>query len=261
MIKVSHETPLCLLEDSEKFNDYDYCLPHLLDKEEVYLEYFRQAKEKGRYIIMDNSLHELGKAYNTSRLLYWINQLLPNEFIIPDVWEDFSKNIQNAREWSKVDLGNNFTEKVAVIQSTSYSETVKSVSILKDLGYKKLAFSYGAKYYQEMFPHPNPHISKMLGRVKTITDLYKNDVLTDFDRVHLLGCQLPQEFVYYQEFKFIETIDTSSPIMATIDGLKLEDYGLLEKPKSNINNNLYTETLDWELLDFNLKKFRKINKL
>ena len=34
MVKVSHETPLCLLGDSEKFNDYDYCLPHLLDEEE-----------------------------------------------------------------------------------------------------------------------------------------------------------------------------------------------------------------------------------
>ena len=26
-MKVSHETPLCLLNDSKRFNDYDYCLP------------------------------------------------------------------------------------------------------------------------------------------------------------------------------------------------------------------------------------------
>jgi hypothetical protein len=44
MVKVSHETPLCLLEDSRLFNDYDYCLPHLLDEEPGYLEYFRKAK-------------------------------------------------------------------------------------------------------------------------------------------------------------------------------------------------------------------------
>jgi hypothetical protein len=36
MIKVSHETPLCLLDDSRLFNDYDYCLPHLLDQEQGY---------------------------------------------------------------------------------------------------------------------------------------------------------------------------------------------------------------------------------
>ena len=40
MIKISHETPLCLLKDSLNFNDYDYCLPHLLDEEEGYEEFF-----------------------------------------------------------------------------------------------------------------------------------------------------------------------------------------------------------------------------
>ncbi len=37
-MKVSHETPYCLLEDSRFFNDYDYCLPHLLDEEPKYLD-------------------------------------------------------------------------------------------------------------------------------------------------------------------------------------------------------------------------------
>lgn len=47
-MKISHETPMCLLEDSRKFNDYDYCLPHLLDEEPKYLEYFQKAKKEGR---------------------------------------------------------------------------------------------------------------------------------------------------------------------------------------------------------------------
>jgi len=33
-MKVSHEVPRCLLTASEEFNDYDYCLPHLLDIDE-----------------------------------------------------------------------------------------------------------------------------------------------------------------------------------------------------------------------------------
>ncbi len=32
-IKISHEVPLAVLSVSKTFNDYDYCLPHLLDKE------------------------------------------------------------------------------------------------------------------------------------------------------------------------------------------------------------------------------------
>ena len=76
-MKISHETPLCLLNDSKHFNDYDYCLPHLLDEEPGYLEYFLEAKKAGRYIIMDKSLHELGEAYDHSRLLHWIMRLNP----------------------------------------------------------------------------------------------------------------------------------------------------------------------------------------
>jgi hypothetical protein len=45
-------------------------------------------KNMGRYIVMDNSLHELGEAYNSERLMHWVNEIEPNEFIVPDVWED-----------------------------------------------------------------------------------------------------------------------------------------------------------------------------
>jgi hypothetical protein len=64
MIKVSHETPLCLLEDSRKFNDYDYCLPTCWMKNQ-HIWNISESKEQGRYIIMDNSLHELGEAYDS----------------------------------------------------------------------------------------------------------------------------------------------------------------------------------------------------
>ena len=51
-MKVSHEVPLCLLEDSLDFNDYDYALVHLLDKDEDYANFFKKAKQQGRYIIV-----------------------------------------------------------------------------------------------------------------------------------------------------------------------------------------------------------------
>ena len=43
-VKISHEVPITLLEESKTFNDYDYCLPHLLDQHDLYEQYFRQAK-------------------------------------------------------------------------------------------------------------------------------------------------------------------------------------------------------------------------
>jgi hypothetical protein len=58
-IKVSHEVPFCLLEQSREFNDYDYCLPHLLDENEEYKNFFYKSKEMGRYIVMNLPLMNL----------------------------------------------------------------------------------------------------------------------------------------------------------------------------------------------------------
>ena len=99
MIKVSHELPINMLDRSFEINDYEYCLPHLLDQNEAYRKHFEDAKESGSYIIMDNSLHELGKAYDTDRLLHWIHHLEPNEFIVPDVWQDQTATLVNAKYW------------------------------------------------------------------------------------------------------------------------------------------------------------------
>jgi hypothetical protein len=38
MFKVSHELPINMLDKSFEINDYEYCLPHLLDLEPKYIE-------------------------------------------------------------------------------------------------------------------------------------------------------------------------------------------------------------------------------
>jgi hypothetical protein len=262
MVKVSHETPLCLLDDSIHFNDYDYALPHLFDEEPEYLEYFRKAKAAGRYIIMDNSLHELGHAYSTERLIHWVNEIEPNEFIIPDVWEDKTASIVNARSWANVIMPKN-TTKVAVVQAKTLHEAFECTQTYKDLGYKKIAYSYGASYYNDICTHPNKNLGKALGRVYVISTLYKQGVLHPNDRVHLLGCQVPQEFGWYRDIKCIESIDTSNPVMAALEGIRYTNAGLTEKPKANMNDYLYMlgDQVDYDLLTHNLNKFREINEL
>jgi hypothetical protein len=258
-MKVSHEVPICLLEDSLDFNDYQYCLPHLLDQDEDYKNFFYKVKREGVYIIMDNSLHELGHAYDRSRLIHWINELKPNEFIVPDVWQETNASIVSAREWINIELPKEVT-KVAVVQATNYTDAAVCYQIYKDLGYKKIAFSYGAEYYLNYSNHPNKNIAKALGRIEVVSRMFSMGLIQPNDRVHLLGCQVPQEFSWYKGMDFIETIDTSNPIMATLDGIQYSRNGLTEKPKSNMNDNFYTTDLDYNLLDWNLRMFRKLLK-
>jgi len=261
-IKISHEVPFCLLEKSREFNDYDYLLPHLMDENEEYRNFFYESKKMGRYIVMDNSLHELGEAYNTERLLYWINEIKPNEFIVPDVWENYAESVRNAKQWSKVELPEGVT-KVAVVQATSIYEAGLCVQAYRDFGYAKIAFSYGAKYYHEVCPHPNKDLGKAIGRYMVVSQFYQNKTLLPGDRVHLLGTASPIEFGMYKNIECIESIDTSNPIMAGIERREYNGMGLDSKPKANMND-FQDGAFTYEQVEYilhNVNMFREINGL
>ena len=127
------------------------------------------------------------------------------------------------------------TTKVAVVQAKDYYEAVECYSILQIQGYKKIAFSYGADWYADEFPHPNPLVGKMMGRIMTISKMYESKIISKSDRIHLLGCALPQEFGYYADFPFIESIDTSNPIIHGLQGVKYNSLGLLSKSLTKID--------------------------
>ena len=119
--------------------------------------------------------------------------------------------------------------------------------------------SYGASYYNEVCPHPNPNFGKALGRIQTITKMHNIGIISKFDRVHLLGCAVPQEFNWYYGMHFIESIDTSNPVMASANGMHYHIYGLTEKPKAKIDEEMHKEYFTEGRLSNNILKFRQIN--
>ena len=262
MVKISHEVPMCLLEKSKYFNDYQYALVHLLEENDEYRKHFLSyRKEKGSYIILDNSLHELGEAYHDSGLLKWVEELRPDEFIVPDVWENRDASIVNAKKWSKIDLPEG-VEKVAVVQATTLHEAATCYQTYKDLGYKKIAFSYGASYYNDIVTHPNKDLGKALGRISMVSTLLKIGVISQFDRIHLLGCASPFEFSLYKGFDCIESIDTSNPVMAGLEGTRYNPSLTIDKPKANMNNyfDISIENANVDLIEYNVNRFKNFIK-
>ena len=258
-MKVSHEVPRCLLNASQEWNDYDYCLPHLLDIDEDYKQYFINARDTGRYVIMDNSLHELGEAYDFDRLKYWVNELEPDEFMVPDVWMNCGQTAAQAKYWKQFIFPEK-TKKVAVIQGENKNQAYLCANLLFGLGYDKLCVSYGATWYNDFFPHMNPDMGKALGRVRFVQGLLNLNQLKDV-KLHLLGCSIPQEFGWYDNNPRIESIDTSNPIMAALEGIEYQDHGLNTKPKANMNDHFDIKFKDikYGSILYNVNKFRKIN--
>ena len=101
MIKVSHELPLCLMPYDRDLNDYDFCLPTYWFKSERYKNHFLKAKAAGRFIIADNGLFE-GDSFTEQQLIEFVNELRPDIFVIPDVWNDAKHSYKNAKFWQKV---------------------------------------------------------------------------------------------------------------------------------------------------------------
>lgn len=256
---VNHELPLNALYLSREINDYEFILPHLLDKYPEYLDYFVEAKLKGRYTMMDNSLHELkdinnGEGYDQDKFLYWVNQLKPNAIFIPDVWENMEKSLQNSRKWAKIDTPYG-TEKIAVVQAKNITETINCTIEYINMGYEYLAFSYGASYYSN---HGNsstyPDIVKASGRANVIKALINLGIIHENIKIHLLGTMTPYEYVFYKDIPNIKTLDTSNPVMCALEGTIYKlPYFTKEKPKANMNNHfnipLTNQTL--ELIKYN----------
>jgi len=259
-VKISHEVPFCLLKKSREFNDYDYLLPHLMDENEEYRNFFYESKKMWRYIVMDNSLHELGEAYDYDRLRFWVNELKPNEFIVPDVWMNCSQTAAQAKYWRQFKYPKK-TKLTAVIQGENKNQAYLCANLLAELGYDKLCVSYGATWYNDFFPHTNADMGKALGRVRFVQGLFKLNQLKDI-KFHLLGCSIPQEFSWYDNNPRIESIDTSNPVMAALEGIWYNDNGLNTKPKANMNDffDIDFRKVDYLNVIHNTRRFKEIVK-
>jgi len=258
-MKISHEVPKELFEESLQFNDYDYALVHLFDEDPEYLQFYKNCVKNNRHVILDNSIFELGEAYDNESFAKWVKELQPTEYIIPDALEDLEKTCHQAKDWFEqyADLPG---EKIGVVQGKNYFQFVDCYQYLDKLGVDKIAISFDYSWYQEIAPHPNKYMSWMIGRATLLTRLLNDGVINKCKPHHLLGCGLPQEFTLYSgsEFDWIESLDTSNPVVHGMLDVSYRDFGLTDKLSlklaDNINIDITPDQL--EIIDYNVRKFR-----
>lgn len=257
-MKISHELPLSLLEHSLDWNDYEYCLPHLLDKHSDYRQYFLDSRERDRFIIMDNGLFE-GVTHTIQDLLEKIDLIKPDIFIVPDEWNDSTITAKNAKHWLQYKMPMR-TKLMVVLQGKTVSDIHLLYKKCIDLGYTHFAFNHSSVVYQELGGSENALANQSVGRVLLIQYLLQQNVIKEHHYIHLLGASTPQEFTFYRDAlpTLINSVDTSNPIICGALGIKYTEFGLLEKPKEKIEEFM-EENLDSQLEDiiFNINKFKE----
>lgn len=265
---ISHESPISILKQSLKYNDYDYALVHLCDQIPEYYDFFKTSVARGRHVLLDNSIFELGVSFDPVKYAKFIEDLRPTEYIIPDVLEDFNKTCESLEIWLKnyKDLPG---KRIAVIQGKTYEELKQCLAYINSTkAVHKIGISFDYSYYLESTEDQKDKFNKWerycVGRNTLLQRLEHDLGLPRNVKYHLLGCSLPQEFKVAKLFGFMknmfESVDTSSPVVHGIYKIKYDPKdGLGEKNSMKladlINEQVSVEQL--EIIRYNTQIFRQ----
>jgi len=273
-IDVSHESPISVLPSSTEYNDYDYALVHLFETYPEYYSFFKTGLDNGREVYLDNSIFELGHAFDPEKYKEWITRLNPSYYIIPDSLEDMGETIFMMNEWvnktaPQLEHLGNTSGSIGVVQGKNWTELVECYRRMDD-NVDMIAISFDYSYYLytgfgRVAEAYDPRIdwAKIIagemeidssdpmkcavckdkmkrystGRIAFIQRLIDEGIWNWQKPHHLLGCSLPREFRYYvaNSIYNIKSIDTSNPVVAAILGYRYNGKaGLVGKPSTKL---------------------------
>lgn len=261
-MNIFHEAPISIFDKIQEVTDGDYALVHLFEESEEYLNKFYKAKKRDREIILDNSIFELGHAFDKDRFIYWVEDLNPTSYIIPDVLENAEQTVKNVKEWSF----RSDSKSIGVVQGKSIEEVVWCYNEIEPL-VDKVAISFDYSFFIDEDMNgklPTKYHHYMYGRDALLCYMLNiAQCINENKPHHLLGCGLPQEFNVYRDYSWIESVDTSNPVVAGIKGIRYNGpNGLEDKPTEKLFTLINSEPTkkDLELILYNIECFRYIVK-
>lgn len=261
-VKISHECPLKLLPLSRNWNDYDYALVHLFEHYPTYFDFYRASLKMGRKVILDNSIFELGKAFDPDRFACYIKDLKPTEYVVPDVFEDCDRTIAQFEEWLS-QYGDLPGKKIGVVHGRTYKELVDCYTYMSKYA-DKIAINFINSYYEITGLGKNKAQQRANGRYAFISRLMEDSFWNAAKPHHLLGGTLPQEFVpYWREHGWnilnIETLDTSNPVVHGLLDIWYGKNGLEDKQQTKMIDLFESDITPKQVscIEFNVQQFKK----
>lgn len=268
-LTIFHEAPLSIFDKVQRITGGDYFLANVLETNPKYLEKARESVAAGRHTILDNGVFELEKAMAFDKFVDWICEIEPEYYIVPDVLEDGKSTVENMKTWLEsyvfkvpykckiigVAQGKDFLDFVACYRYMSESPAVDKIAIPFD-------FSWYCKDFAT--EHPCKLVNWAEGRKEMLCTMIQDNLINPDKPHHLLGCSLPYEFGYYLNgecWDFIESIDTSNPVVAGLKGLEyVPGFGLNQKPSQKLYTMIDESVSEdqWKKIEHNVKSFAEI---
>lgn len=258
-MKVSHESPLALLEESRNYNDYDYALVHLFDEIPEYYNFFIESLKQDREVILDNSIFELGEAYDADKFVEWILKLKPTYYIIPDVLNNSEGTINNLKSFIEK-YPSLPGKRIGVVQGRTYEDICRCYREVEPI-VDKVAISFDYDLYLDMVQDKDMNVWQRWckGRQMLLKQLLEDGVINQLKPHHLLGIALPQELKEYGDYNWIDSVDTSNPIVHGLHNVIYVDGNLQHKISTKLVDLIYSKINSEQLTNilYNVKEFKK----
>jgi hypothetical protein len=274
-IKRSHEMPLWMLEKGYDlaYNNYFYALVHLFEESPEYYEYTIANLRNDREVVLDNSIFELGEAFDNAKFENHIKQIIEDvgeeavskylTYIIPDSLDNADKTLENVANWNYDIPG----KRMAVVQGDTSKQMLRCYTELNSNDkIDIIGISFNCKPYETSPDEDTKLLQWKTGRELFVDTLHTATSVTLKKPIHLLGCSLPSEFLHYKNNPRIEyniySMDTSNPVVHGLLDIDISPLQHFRTKKSiKLVDLFYLKDVESSKLDLiirNIKEFRAV---
>jgi hypothetical protein len=212
-------------------------------------------------VILDNGVQESREPCNIIKFGSWLQLLKPTEYIVPDCIDNKETTIELFQEFERGGYKTEGMKRIGVVQGSCTKELLDCYSFMNRHA-DKIGISFDYKFWNEG-PYRTKWLNLAYNRNQFIDLLIRLDLINYSKPHHLLGCAVPQEFAYYSynptRYPFIESIDTSNPIICSYLDIKYNSKGLTFKPPMSIVDifNSHFSPTSFDLLKYNVNFFKQ----
>lgn len=257
MIKTFHEAPVSIFHNVQKMTNGDYALVNLFQECPEYYALMHEAVKVGREVILDNGVFELGAAFDSKVFAQWVEQLQPTYYIVPDVLEDGPATVERFMEF--YDNYKNLPGKIlGVAQGKTPKEFIHCYQALEPYC-DKIGMSFDCSWYRKYSKSSNPWVQLMEGRQHIIQFMSDMGYINKEKPHHLLGVALPQDMEFYRDIPWIDSVDTSNPVVHGLKGIEYSHVGLANKETQKLYTLINAEVTEeqYQTIMYNITMFRR----
>lgn len=236
-MKFANIVPIAQLEKYGKLTDYHLVLTHLVQQSEEYAEFMKRRSEAGDFLLMDNSLIELGSAMKIVDVIEAARKCEAHEIVLPDVFREREatiKTIQLALEDIKHYYGYNARHYghrlMAVPQGKNEEDWLECLfTILRQ--FPQVTTIGIPKVTSTFYPDTDT------GRICLLEFMDKHKIHRQYPHMqwHLLGIwNNPIELKRASKFSWVRGCDSSVGWAISQQGIVLDDEEGALRPKTAI---------------------------